>query len=152
MFRGLTTINLDSKGRLAVPTRFREILRALESPVLVVTVNPWDRSLWIYPLGEWQDIESKLAQLSDFDRQSRRTKQIMRGYATDVECDTQGRILLPAELREIASLTKQGVLLGQDNKLELWDRARWESVRDEWLDEVASEGGAPSSALESLAL
>ncbi len=134
MFRGLTTINLDSKGRLAVPTRFREILRALESPVLVVTVNPWDRSLWIYPLGEWQDIESKLAQLSDFDRQSRRTKQIMRGYATDVECDTQGRILLPAELREIASLTKQGVLLGQDNKLELWDRARWESVRDEWLD------------------
>jgi MraZ protein len=152
MFRGLTTINLDSKGRLAVPTRFREILRALESPVLVVTVNPWDRSLWIYPLGEWQDIESKLAQLSDFDRQSRRTKQIMRGYATDVECDTQGRILLPAELREIASLTKQGVLLGQDNKLELWDRARWESVRDEWLDEVASDGGAPSSALESLAL
>ncbi len=152
MFRGLTTINLDSKGRLAVPTRFREILRALESPVLVVTVNPWDRSLWIYPLGEWQDIESKLAQLSDFDRQSRRTKQIMRGYATDVECDTQGRILLSAELREIASLTKQGVLLGQDNKLELWDRARWESVRDEWLDEVASDGGAPSSALESLAL
>jgi len=152
MFRGLTTINLDSKGRLAVPTRFREILRALESPVLVVTVNPWDRSLWIYPLGEWQDIESKLAQLSDFDRQSRRTKQIMRGYATDVECDTQGRILLPAELREIASLTKQGVLLGQDNKLELWDRARWESVRDEWLDEVASDGGTPSSALESLAL
>jgi MraZ protein len=152
MFRGLTTINLDSKGRLAVPTRFREILRALESPVLVVTVNPWDRSLWIYPLGEWQDIESKLAQLSDFDRQSRRTKQIMRGYATDVECDTQGRILLSAELREIASLTKQGVLLGQDNKLELWDRARWESVRDEWLDEVASDGGDPSSALESLAL
>ena len=152
MFRGLTTINLDSKGRLAVPTRFREILRALESPVLVVTVNPWDRSLWIYPLGEWQDIESKLALLSDFDRQSRRTKQIMRGYATDVECDTQGRILLPAELREIASLTKQGVLLGQDNKLELWDRARWESVRDEWLDEVASDGGTPSSALESLAL
>ncbi|MGB1881066.1 MAG: division/cell wall cluster transcriptional repressor MraZ [Gammaproteobacteria bacterium] len=152
MFRGLTTINLDSKGRLAVPTRFREILRALESPVLVVTVNPWDRSLWIYPLGEWQDIESKLAQLSDFDRQSRRTKQIMRGYATDVECDTQGRILLSAELREIASLTKQGVLLGQDNKLELWDRARWESVRDEWLDEVASDGGTPSSALESLAL
>ncbi len=152
MFRGLTTINLDSKGRLAVPTRFREILRALESPVLVVTVNPWDRSLWIYPLGEWQEIESKLAQLSDFDRQSRRTKQIMRGYATDVECDTQGRILLSAELREIASLTKQGVLLGQDNKLELWDRARWESVRDEWLDEVASDGGTPSSALESLAL
>lgn len=152
MFRGLTTINLDSKGRLAVPTRFREILRALESPVLVVTVNPWDRSLWIYPLGEWQEIESKLAQLSDFDRQSRRTKQIMRGYATDVECDTQGRILLSAELREIASLTKQGVLLGQDNKLELWDRARWESVRNEWLDEVASDGGAPSPALESLAL
>jgi MraZ protein len=152
MFRGLTTVNLDVKGRLAVPVRFREQLAAFDASTLVLTLNPWDRALWLYPLPEWQSIETKLSALSDFDKQSRRTKQMMRGYATDVSCDGQGRILLSPELREIAALDKQAVLLGQGNKIEIWDAARWREERDEWLDDVGTGAGTPSSALETLAL
>jgi MraZ protein len=152
MFRGLTTVNLDVKGRLAVPARFRERLAALECGELVLTLNPWDRALWLYPLAEWQVIEQKLSVLSDFDRQSRRTKQMMRGYATDMCCDAQGRILLPQELRDIAGLGKQATLLGQGNKIEIWDTAQWQAERDGWLADVRGDGAAPSSTLDSLAL
>ncbi|MEQ8662781.1 MAG: division/cell wall cluster transcriptional repressor MraZ, partial [Gammaproteobacteria bacterium] len=148
MFRGITTVNLDVKGRLAVPVRFREMLAAADSRELVITLNPWDRCLWLYPLAEWQLIETKLSGLSDFDKQSRRTKQILRGYATDLACDGQGRILLPQELRDIATLDKQVMLLGQGNKMEIWDAARWRAERDDWLEDVSAGGNAPSSALE----
>ena len=152
MFRGLTTVNLDSKGRLAVPARFRERLATFDTTDLVITLNPWDRALWLYPLAEWALIEEKLSALSDFDRQARRTKQIMRGHAADVACDGQGRILLPVELREIAGLQKQAALLGQGNKLEIWDAARWQAERDVWLEDVNTGITASSSALDSLAL
>lgn len=152
MFRGITTVNLDVKGRLAVPVRFREVLAACDSRALVMTLNPWDRCLWLYPLDEWQLIETKLSGLSDFDKQARRTKQIMRGYATDLGCDAQGRILLPQELREIAALDREAVMLGQGNKIEIWDAVRWRAERDDWLEDVNAGGNAPSSALESLAL
>lgn len=151
MFRGLTTIALDVKGRLAIPVRFRELLAASATPHLVLTLNPWDRALWLYPLTEWQLIEAKLSSLSDYDKQSRRTKQIMRGYATDVSCDAQGRILLPPELREIAELTKQVVLMGQGNKIEIWDAERWRAARDLWLEDVGA-GAESSPALDSIAL
>ena len=152
MFRGLTTVNLDVKGRLAVPVRFRELLAAAATRDLVVTLNPWDRALWLYPLDEWQLIEAKLSGLSDFDKQSRRTKQIMRGYATDLRCDAQGRVLLPPALRELANLDKQAVLLGQGNKIEIWDATRWQDERDDWLDDVSAESNTHSAALESLSL
>lgn len=152
MFRGLTTVNLDIKGRLAVPARFRERLAAFDTADLVITLNPWDRALWLYPLAEWELIEEKLSGLSDFDRQARRTKQIMRGHAADVACDAQGRILLPVELREIAGLQKQAALLGQGNKLEIWDATRWQAERDVWLEDVSTGIPASSSALDSLAL
>ncbi|MEX2479722.1 MAG: division/cell wall cluster transcriptional repressor MraZ [Gammaproteobacteria bacterium] len=152
MFRGLTTVNLDAKGRLAVPARFRERLAALDSSDLVLTLNPWDKCLWLYPVMEWELIEEKLSGLSDFNRETRRTKQIMRGHAADVSCDAQGRILLPPELRDIASLEKQVALLGQGNKLEIWDAARWHTERDAWLDDVGTGKAASSSALETLAL
>ena len=153
MFRGQSTISVDAKGRLAVPTRVRELLSTLPSPDLVITLNPWDLALWLYPLAEWLLIETKLGGLSDFDRQSRRTKQIMHGYATDCACDGQGRVLLPPQLREIAGIDKQVTLLGQGNKLEIWDTATWAAERDKWLRDVADGVDASSSAsLESLSL
>ena len=91
MFRGFSSVSLDSKGRLAIPSRFRERLMGIAGGCLVQTLNPLDRSLWLYPLPEWELIEEKLAELSDFDKQSRRAKQMMRGYATDCQLDTHGR-------------------------------------------------------------
>lgn len=152
MFRGLSNLTLDAKGRLAIPTRHRDRLSEPGRGVVVVTLNPLDRCLWIYPLPEWELVESKLMELSDFDRQSRRTKQIMRGHATECELDAQGRILLPPGLREFAALTRDVVLLGQGNKFELWDLEHWNRQCDEWLQSLGTDASPPAEALRNLAL
>ena len=152
MFRGFSTVSIDNKGRLAVPSRFRERLVGLADGRLVQTLSPLDRALWLYPLPEWDAIENKLAALSDFDRQSRRAKQMMRGYATDSELDAQGRILIPQVLREYAALHRQAVVLGQGNKFEIWDLRTWQEQRDAWLEQVGREAGDPPDALKSLSL
>jgi len=152
VFRGFSILSVDSKGRLAVPSRYRQRLISLSEGNLVLTLNPLDRSLWLYPLSEWELIESKLAGLSDFDKQGRRAKQMMRGYATDCQLDGQGRILIPQELRAHAGLGRQAVILGQGNKFEIWDEQAWSKLRDEWLYEVGKDSGEPSDALKSLSL
>ena len=152
MFRGCSTLSVDNKGRLAVPSRYRERLICLANGNLILTLNPLDRTLWLYPLPEWELIESKLAELSDFDRQGRRAKQMMRGYATDCQLDSQGRILIPHELREYASLGKHAVILGQGNKFEIWDEKGWKELREDWLTEIGKDTGEPSDALKSLSL
>lgn len=136
---------------MAVPSRYRERLLAMSDGKLVLTLNPLDRSLWLYPLPEWELIEEKLAQLSDFERQGRRAKQMMRGYASDCQLDVQGRILVPQELREYAGLNKQAVILGQGNKFEVWDEVAWNAQRDEWLQDVGKDE-EPSDSLKSLSL
>lgn len=151
MFRGFSTVNIDSKGRMAIPSRFRQRLAVESDGHLVQTLNPLDRSLWIYPLTDWEDIETKLAALSDFDKQSRRAKQMMRGYASDCQLDAQGRILIPQELRDYAQLEKQAVILGQGNKFEVWDQVAWEQQRDRWLTQLDEEG-EPSAILQTLSL
>lgn len=152
MFRGLSSISIDSKGRVAVPSRFRERLSVLADGHLVLTLSPLDQSLWLYPLPEWELIEAKLANLSDFDTQSRRTKQMMRGYASDCQLDAQGRILIPQELRSYAGLGKDIILLGQGNKFELWDAAVWNAQREQWLNAIGSDTGETPEALRSLSL
>lgn len=152
MFRGLSSLSIDSKGRIAIPSRHRERLAAMAAGCLVLTLSPLDQSLWLYPLPEWEIIEAKLAELSDFEIQSRRTKQMMRGYASDCQLDGQGRILLPQELRDYAGLSKEIILLGQGNKFELWDADSWNDQRQAWLHAISEGGDEPSDALRSLSL
>jgi len=152
MFRGFHTVSLDDKGRIAVPSRYRQRLAAEADGCLIQTLNPLDRSLWLYPLNNWEQIETKLAALSEFDIRSRRTKQMMRGYAFDCQLDSQGRVLIPSELRDYARLQKQIVILGQGNKFEMWDQAIWEQERDQWLAQVDEQDGEFSDALKSLSL
>lgn len=149
MFRSSSNISLDSKGRLAIPSRFRERLMGIADGCLVQTLNPLDRCLWLYPLPAWELIEEKLAELSDFDKQSRRTKQMMRGYATDCQLDSHGRILIPAELRNYAQLDRQATILGQGNKFEIWNRENWGEQSGIWLSD---EKGASSGALQTVSL
>ncbi len=149
MFRSSSNVSLDSKGRLAIPSRFRERLMGIADGCLVQTLNPLDRCLWLYPLPAWELIEEKLAELSDFDKQSRRTKQMMRGYATDCQLDSHGRILIPAELRNYAQLDRQATILGQGNKFEIWNRENWDEQRDNWLSD---EKGSSTGALQTLSL
>ncbi len=152
MFRGFSSVSLDSKGRVAIPSRYRERLMGDAGGCLVQTLNPLDRALWLYPLPDWELIEEKLADLSDFDKQSRRAKQMMRGYATDCQLDAHGRILILAELRDYARIGKQAVILGQGNKFEIWNRASWDEQRENWLSRVGDEQGEPAGALQSLSL
>ena len=153
MYRGCSKISIDSKGRLAVPSRYRALILEQAQNNLVITLNPLDRSLYLYPLPEWEIIEDKLAALSDFDKQSRRTKQMMRGYANDCQLDSQGRILIPKELRGHAELSRQAIIIGQGNKFEIWNEKTWEKQRDDWLEAVGDESTSSSSdSLRSLSL
>ncbi len=148
MFRGVSPLNLDSKGRMTMPSRYRERIRAMCGGQMVMTVDR-DHCLLLYPLPEWEEIERKLVRLPSLNKQARRLQRLLMGHATDLEMDGQGRILVPPALREFAGLKKQIVLIGQGNKFELWDEATWNTKRAEWLAEGDDEGGL-CAELESL--
>lgn len=150
MFRGASKISLDAKGRLSVPTRYRERIGDRCAGQLVITVDR-DYCLLIYPLPDWEEIERKLMRLPSLNHQARKLQRLMVGYATEVELDNSGRILLPGELREFAGLGKKAVLIGQGNRFELWDEDSWNDKRDAWLAEQDSDQGLPDE-LESLSL
>jgi MraZ protein len=138
VFRGANQVTLDAKGRMVMPTRYRDRLVERSSGRLVVTIDR-DQCLILYPQPDWEEIERKLMRLPTLNPQARRMQRLMVGYATDIELDAHGRVLLPAELRAFAGLTRAAVLLGQGNRFELWDEARWNERRDEWLKEKEEE-------------
>jgi MraZ protein len=151
MFRGASKVTLDSKGRLAIPSRHRDRINSRADGHLVATVDR-DYCLLIYPLPDWEEIERKLIRLPAFNKQARRLQRLMVGYATELEMDGHGRILLPRELREFANLDRQAILIGQGHKFELWDEERWNARRDEWLASDDSEYADLPQELESLSL
>ncbi len=124
MFRGVTPISLDNKGRLAVPAKYRDGLLSFCAGHLVVTADP-SRCLLVYPQPAWEPIEQKLNSLSSFNPQSRSLQRLLVGNASDVEMDGAGRILVPPPLRQFAGLIKDVVLVGQGAKFELWDEEKW---------------------------
>ncbi|AHF04884.1 cell division protein MraZ [Marichromatium purpuratum 984] len=151
MFRGVSLVNLDAKGRLAVPARYRERLRAACDSQLVVTVDR-DRCLLLYPESEWDTIERKLAALPAFDATARAIQRLYIGNAQDVEMDAQGRILLPQHLRDFATLDKRVAFVGQGAKFELWDELAWNArtvaaLNDTAIDELAAAAGLGSFTL-----
>lgn len=132
VFRGVNALNLDAKGRMAMPTKYRERLKLHCNGQLVITVDR-DHCLLIYPLPEWEEIERKLVHLPNLDKQTRLLQRLLIGHATECELDGQNRILLPPPLRDFAALDKRVVLIGQGNKFELWDEQTWNERRDKWL-------------------
>lgn len=151
MFRGASKVTLDSKGRVAIPSRYRERIISRAAGQLVATVDR-DYCLLIYPLPDWEEIERKLVRLPALNKQARRLQRLMVGYATELEMDGHGRVLLTRELRDFAALDRQAMLIGQGNKFELWDEERWNARRDEWLAEDDNDLGGLPEELESLSL
>jgi MraZ protein len=141
MFRGATKITLDEKGRMVMPTRYRERINELAQGKLVVTVDR-DLCLLIYPLPEWEQHQRELMG----DGTPRWSQRVMVGYADDVLLDRHGRVLLSAELREFVKLGRQVMLIGQGPRFELWDEVRWNEGRDAWLAQPATD---PASQLPS---
>jgi len=150
MFRGANKLTLDVKGRLAMPTRYRERLQERCGGKLVVTVDK-DQCLLIYPFPDWEDIERKLMKLPSLNPQARRLQRLMVGHATELDLDGNGRILLPPTLREYGLLTRDVMLIGQGLRFELWDETRWNERRDEWLASADTATDLPAE-LETLSL
>jgi MraZ protein len=143
MFRGISNLTLDAKGRLAVPSRYRERLTSACGGQLVVTIDR-DHCLLLYPLPEWEALEERLVRLPSLNKQARELQRLLLGHATEVEMDGHGRLLLPPELRGFAGLERDVVLLGLGRKFELWNQGSWDARREASLaGEQDSAGGLP---------
>ncbi|MBR9885593.1 division/cell wall cluster transcriptional repressor MraZ [Marinobacterium lacunae] len=136
MFRGVNPINLDGKGRLAIPARYRESISDHCDGRMVATIDTESKCLLLYPQPEWDEIQAKIEALPSFNPAARRIQRLLIGHATDLDMDAAGRLLMPAPLREYAGLDKKIVLLGQGRKFEIWSEELWNMTRDEYLQDV----------------
>ena len=134
MFRGASKVTLDAKGRMAIPTRHRATINESCEGHMVVTVDR-DYCLLVYPLPVWEELERKLVKLPGLNRRARNLQRLLLGYATEVELDGQGRILVSKELREFSGITRSAMLMGQGTKFELWDEERLTARRDQWMQD-----------------
>ena len=121
MFRGQFEHAIDEKGRLSIPAKFREALR--KEKTLVLTSS--DSYLTGYPLKEWRAIEDRLRANPKFKREQRDFLRFVYSSAEDVAMDSQGRILVPQGLRSRAGITREMVIIGMLDTIEIWDKARW---------------------------
>lgn len=142
LFRGVSTVNLDAKGRMALPVRFRDVLADVCSGHIVITIDLESPCLLLYPLPFWEEIQAQLEALPNVNPAARRIQRLLIGHATDAELDGSGRVLVPPMLRDHASLTKKLVLLGQGRKLEIWAEEIWTQQRDSWLGDETSMADA----------
>ena len=117
MFQGASFVALDSKGRLSVPTRHRDVLSATAASQLTITKHPHG-CLMIFPRNEWEKFRDRVAALP---MQAQWWKRIFLGNAMDVDMDATGRVLVSPELRSAAGISKDVVLLGMGGHFELWD-------------------------------
>jgi MraZ protein len=138
---------MDAKGRLAMPARQREPLLSLCEGQIVITIDTQSNCLAIYPLPEWERIEQDIQGLPALKPAVKRFQRLMLGYATDLELDGNGRVLLPQSLREYAQLEKKLVLVGQGNKLELWSEALWLAEREQALQDSGPEAELPEELM-----
>ena len=152
MLRGAHAISLDTKGRLAIPTRFRDSLRDECEGMLVCTIDISNPCLLLYPLAEWELIEKKLRVMSSTQPQERRLQRLLLGHAAECELDGQGRFLVPGPLRLHAGLEKKIMLVGQLNRFEIWDETRWQQQISDDLQALPEEGWESSERLRDFSL
>ncbi len=124
MFQGATQINLDAKGRMAVPTRTRDPLTSGGTVKLVLTAHP-DGCLLLYPAPAWEPIRARVMAFPSLDRQASLWKRLLVGFAEEVEPDSAGRLLVSPELRDFAHITRQVMFVGQGSHFEIWDLEAW---------------------------
>jgi MraZ protein len=143
MFVGTYLHNIDSKGRLTLPAKYRaELARG-------VMVTPGlEGELWVFPLETWERLDLKMSELPFNDRDSRDFVRLWYARAGACELDKQGRILLPSELRELAGVDGETVIVGSGGRLEIWSRERWGHKSDE----IEKDGDAIAERLFELGI
>lgn len=130
MFRGSDPINMDAKGRMAIPTRYRALLAEVCANELVITIDMKSPCLTLSPLPEWKKFEEKVSALPAMDELGEMLSRFVVGQAKDLQVDSSGRILIPPELRGYANLDKKLVLVGRTQRLEIWSQDSWDQERD----------------------
>ena len=138
VFQGANQINLDAKGRMAVPTRARDPLSQGGTVKLVLTAHP-DACLLLYPAPAWEPIRAQVMSFPSLDRQASLWKRLLVGFAQEVEPDSAGRLLIPPELRDFAHITRQVMFVGQGSHFEIWDLEAWKAQL-----ESLRTGGSPT--------
>ncbi len=133
MFIGEYTYKIDDKKRLAVPSKFRGTLKNK-----AVITRGLDRCLFLFSMEEWQKIAEKISQLPFGQHDNRGFSRIMLSGAMEVEFDSLGRILVPDYLKKYASLKKETVIAGLYNRIEIWDKKKWESYKDKTEEELGN--------------
>ena len=139
MFRGANSINLDSKGRIAVPAKYRPVICESSNSHLIITCDPYDTCLLIFTLEDWENTEADLQSLSNKKRNHRRLKRIMLSHASEVDMDANGRLLIPSVLRERADLKKEVMLTGNGKTFQLWDKGCWDRLAEEDMAVMTAE-------------
>ncbi len=132
MFRGSSTHTLDGKGRIIIPSRFRDEIR--DKGGEAVMISRMDKGLVGYPLDDWAKIENRILALAERSDAMRRFRRVFIGGAYECSCDKQSRVLIPPSLREYAKLSKEIVLVGVLDHFEIWARERWDA-ENELMDE-----------------
>ena len=138
MFQGASQINLDAKGRMAVPTRVRETLTQGGTVGVVLTAHP-DGCLLLYPAPAWEPVRAKVMAFPSTNAQASLWKRLLIGFAEDLALDGAGRLLVSPELRSYAHIEKHVMCVGQGTHFEIWDLAGW----NEQLERLRS-GGNPT--------
>jgi MraZ protein len=146
-FHGAVLVTLDAKGRLAIPTRFRDAL-CPPGRAIVVTAHPEGCAL-IYPAGEWERVRSQVARFPSFNAQAAWWKRLLLGFEEHPVPDGAGRVLLAPSLRQHARLEREAMMVGQDHYYELWDAALW---RERLAAVDLAGGGAPPQGMENFSL
>ena len=139
MFKGIHNINLDGKGRLTIPTKYRNTIMDQSNGSMVVTMDPEEKCLLLYPSNTWSSIEKKINDLPSFSKNHRRIQRILVGHAEDLDIDSAGRILLSKPLRLATEMTKKITLIGQGQKFEIWSEEIWNSKVNNWRAEETDE-------------
>lgn len=156
MFRGSVPVNLDEKGRIAIPSRFREKVQESCDSKLVVTVAVNERGiamtdcLWIYPLPAWEELEITIKNLPSFKKKSAKLKRFLVTSAFDCDMDNQGRVLIPEKLRSFANLGKKLVVAGHFDRLELWNEETWNINEAEFKEDDGDDSEEDMKFLEGL--
>ena len=150
MFKGISNLNIDTKGRASMPQRYRNNFCIKKKCKLVITADK-DKCLLIYTQNNWNIIEKKLSNLPSYNKEARFIQRLVIGHATESEIDSQGRFLIPNPLREYAGIQKKIILLGQGSKFELWSETIWNKKMKSWL-ESENIDEAKNNALTELKL
>jgi len=142
MFQGETAITIDDKGRLAIPTSYRDLVARECGNQLVITYNPFEAgSLYLYPLAVWERVRDQVNALPRTKQTSRAFQLKLVGAATFVEPDGSGRIGIPASHRNATGIEKKAVLLGMGDKFELWsEQAHHAQIRQTLTDADLGDG------------